>query len=50
MEELVADLERRERMKLLAKRADEKWISGRVNEGETLAIGSSEDALKGISP
>jgi len=49
VEELIADLQRRERMKVLAKRADERWIAGGIKAGEEkLAIGSSEDALKGI--
>lgn len=50
MEELLGDLERRKRMRVLAKRADERWIAGGVKEGEKLAIGSSEDALKGATP
>ena len=51
MEELIADLQRRERMKVLAKRADERWIAGGIKaEEEKLAIGSSEDALKGNPP
>ena len=51
MEELIADLQRRERMKVLAKRADERWTAGGITAGEEkLAIGSSEDALKGTRP
>ena len=51
MEELIADLQRRERMKVLAKRADERWIAGGIKARQVkLAIGSSEDALKGTHP
>jgi hypothetical protein len=50
VEELLGDMQRRERMRVLAKRADERWIEGSVKEGEKLAIGSSEDALKGARP
>jgi hypothetical protein len=48
---LIGDLQRRERMKVLAKRADERWVVGGIKAGEEkLAIGSSEDALKGTPP
>ena len=49
MDELVADLERRERMRVLARRADEKWRLGGSDEKEKLAIGSAEDAVNGIA-
>lgn len=47
MEELIADMERRERMRVLARQADERWIEGGGKETGKLTIGSSEDALKG---
>lgn len=52
LRELVEDIERRERVRRLAKVVDEKWKSlGSGNSGEVegkLRIGSSEEALQCI--
>ena len=53
LEELVQDIERRERVKRLAKIADERWRSlgaSAMAGGERLGIGSSDEALQGIFP
>jgi len=51
LEELVQDVERRERVRRLAKIADEKWksLGSGSTAGEKLSIGSSEEALRGMS-
>jgi len=50
LEELVQDVERRERVRRLAKIADEKWksLGSGSTAGEKLSIGSSEEALRGM--
>ena len=53
LEELVQDIERRERVRRLAKIADERWRSlgaGPMAGVERLGIGSSDEALQGTFP
>ena len=50
LQELVEDIERRERVRRLAKVVDERWRSLGSGSGEVegkLSIGTSEAALKG---
>ena len=47
-EELLADEERKERTKRLAKMADERWITKEQQPMERLTVKSSEEALKAV--
>jgi flagellar motility protein MotE (MotC chaperone) len=47
LKELQVDEERQVRTRLLAKIADQRWITQGQQSIERLAVGSSEEALKG---
>lgn len=47
IDELLEDEERKERIKTLAKTADERWSLQGQQSVERLAVGSSDEALKG---
>jgi len=48
LQELVEDNERRERVRRLAKIADEKWKSLGSGAADKLSIGNSDEALQGL--